>query len=184
MSRGKLISDAYKSIDIEKHYSIKDAVEVLIKNKRKKFDETVEISMNLGIDPRHADQMVRGSLSLPNGIGKNVKVAVFAKDKQAQEAISQGADIVGAEDLAKKMEDGDTSYDRVIATPDMMGVVGKIAKVLGPKGLMPNPKMGTVSNDISEAVKLAKSGQIHYKAEKNGIVQAGVGKLSFGSDKI
>jgi len=184
MARGKLIADAYKNIDVEKHYAIKDAVEVLLKNKRKNFDETIEISMNLGIDPRHADQMVRGSISLPNGIGKNVKVAVFAKDKQAEEALAQGADIVGSEDLAKKIEDGDTNYDRVIASPDMMGIVGKIAKVLGPKGLMPNPKMGTVSNDISEAVKLAKSGQIHYKAEKNGIVQAGVGKLSFGADKI
>ncbi len=184
MTRGKFIKDAYKNLDDNKIYSIKDAVEVLLDNKRNKFDESVEISMNLSIDPRHADQMVRGSVSLPNGTGKKVKVAVFAKDKEAEAAISEGADVVGGEDLAKKMQDGDTNYDRVIASPDMMVTVGKIAKVLGPKGLMPNPKMGTVSSNMAEAVKLAKSGQIQFKAEKNGIVQAAVGKLSFGSNKI
>ncbi len=184
MKRGKLISDASKNIDKTKFYQVKEAVEIILKNKRKKFDETIEISINLGIDPRHADQMVRGSVVLPNGIGKNVKVAVFAKDKNAEEALAQGADVVGSEELAKKMESGDLNYDRIIASPDMMAIVGKIAKILGPKGLMPNPKMGTVSSNIGEAVKLAKSGQIHYKAEKNGIVQAGVGKASFGIDKI
>ena len=184
MGKGKLIIDAYKDVDSSKFYSISEAVEILLKNKRTKFDETIEISMNLGIDPRHADQMVRGSVSLPNGIGKKIKVAVFAKDKNAEDALSEGADVVGAEDLAKKMEDGDLSYDRVIASPDMMGIVGKIAKILGPKGLMPNPKMGTVSSNVLEAVKLAKSGQIHFKAEKNGLVQAGVGKISFGLEKI
>ena len=184
MGKGKLIIEAYKHVDSSRFYSVSEAVEVLLKNKRTKFDETIEISMNLGIDPRHADQMVRGSVSLPNGIGKKIKVAVFAKDKNAQDALSEGADEVGAEDLAKKMEDGDLNYDRVIASPDMMGIVGKIAKILGPKGLMPNPKMGTVSSNVSEAVKLAKSGQIHFKAEKNGLVQAGVGKISFGLEKI
>ncbi len=184
MGEGKFIKDAYKSFDSSKAYNIKEAVEIILKNKRVKFDESIEISMNLGIDPRQADQMVRGSVTLPNGIGKKVRVAVFAKDKNADDALAEGADIVGAEDLAKKIEDGDLNYDRIIASPDMMVVVGKVAKILGPKGLMPNPKMGTVSSNIGEAVKLAKSGQIHFKAEKNGIVQAGIGKVSFGHDKI
>lgn len=184
MKRGKLISDAYKEVDKSKLYQVKEAIEIILKNKRKKFDETIEVSINLGIDPRHADQMVRGTVVLPNGIGKDIKVAVFAKDKNAEEAKAEGADVVGSEDLAKKMEEGDLNYDRIIASPDMMGVVGKIAKILGPKGLMPNPKMGTVSPNVGEAVKLAKSGQINFKAEKNGIVQAGVGKASFGVEKI
>ncbi len=184
MKRGKLILDAYKEVDKSKLYQVKDAIEIILKNKRKKFDETIEVSMNLGIDPRHADQMVRGTVVLPNGIGKDIKVAVFAKDKNADEAKAEGADAVGSEDLARKMEEGDLNYDRIIASPDMMGIVGKIAKILGPKGLMPNPKMGTVSPNIAEAVKLAKSGQINFKAEKNGIVQAGVGKASFGVEKI
>ncbi len=184
MKRGKLISDAYKEVDKSKLYKVKEAIEIILKNKRKKFDETIEVSINLGIDPRHADQMVRGTVVLPNGIGKDIKVAVFAKDKNAEEAKAEGADVVGSEDLAKKMEEGDLNYDRIIASPDMMGVVGKIAKILGPKGLMPNPKMGTVSPNVGEAVKLAKSGQINFKAEKNGIVQAGVGKASFGVEKI
>ena len=184
MKKGKFLDDVYKNIDSNKTFSLKEAVSILVSNKRNKFDETVEISMNLGIDPRHADQMVRGSVSLPNGIGKELKVAVFAKDKKAEDAVEAGADIVGSEDLAKKMEDGDLNYDRIIASPDMMPIVGKIAKILGPKGLMPNPKLGTVSSNITEAVKLAKSGQIHFKAEKNGIVQAGVGKISFGVENI
>ncbi len=184
MKKGKFLDDVYKNIDSNKTFSLKEAVSILVSNKRNKFDETVEISMNLGIDPRHADQMVRGSVSLPNGIGKELKVAVFAKDKKADDAVEAGADIVGSEDLAKKMEDGDLNYDRIIASPDMMPIVGKIAKILGPKGLMPNPKLGTVSSNITEAVKLAKSGQIHFKAEKNGIVQAGVGKISFGVENI
>ena len=184
MKRGKLISDAYKEVDKSKLYQVKEAIEIILKNKRKKFDDTIEVSINLGIDPRHADQMVRGTVVLRNGIGKDIKVAVFAKDKNAEEAKAEGADVVGSEDLAKKMEEGDLNYDRIIASPDMMGVVGKIAKILGPKGLMPNPKMGTVSPNVGEAVKLAKSGQINFKAEKNGIVQAGVGKASFGVEKI
>jgi large subunit ribosomal protein L1 len=140
--------------------------------------------MNLGVDPRHADQMVRGVVSLPNGNGKSMRVAVFAKDKKADEAKEAGADIVGAEELAEDMQNGNLNFDRVIATPDMMGVVGRIGKILGPKGLMPNPKLGTVTSDIKVAVEAAKAGQVQYRAEKTGIVQAGVGKISFGSDKL
>ena len=140
--------------------------------------------MTLGIDTRHADQMLRGVVSLPNGNGKNMKVAVFARDQKAIEAKEAGADVVGAEDLAEDMQKGNLNYDRIIATPDLMGVVGRIGKVLGPKGLMPNPKLGTVTADVKVAVEAAKSGQVQYRAEKTGIVQAGVGKISFGSDKL
>ena len=183
MSKGKYLSDLYKSID-NKSLNIEEAVKFIVDKKREKFDETIEISMNLGIDPRHADQMVRGVVSLPNGNGKKMKIAVFAKDKKAEEAKQAGADVVGADDLAEDMQNGNLSYDRVIATPDMMGVVGKIGKILGPKGLMPNPKLGTVTPDVKTAVEAAKSGQVQYRAEKNGIVQAGIGKISFGSDKL
>jgi large subunit ribosomal protein L1 len=140
--------------------------------------------MNLGVDPRHADQMVRGVISLPHGTGKKMRVAVFARDEKAEEAKLAGADVVGAEDLAEDMQKGNLNYDRIIATPDLMGVVGRIGKVLGPKGLMPNPKLGTVTADVKVAVEAAKSGQVQYRAEKTGIVQAGVGKVSFGSEKI
>ncbi len=183
MSKGKYLSDLYKSID-NKSLNIEEAVKFIVDKKREKFDETIEISMNLGIDPRHADQMVRGVVSLPNGNGKKMKIAVFAKDKKAEEAKQAGADVVGADDLAEDMQKGNLSYDRVIATPDMMGIVGKIGKILGPKGLMPNPKLGTVTPDVKTAVEAAKSGQVQYRAEKNGIVQAGIGKISFGSDKL
>ena len=183
MSKGKYLSDLYKSID-NKSLNIEEAVKFIVDKKRDKFDETIEISMNLGIDPRHADQMVRGVVSLPNGNGKKMKIAVFAKDKKAEEAKQAGADVVGADDLAEDMQKGNLSYDRVIATPDMMGIVGKIGKILGPKGLMPNPKLGTVTPDVKTAVEAAKSGQVQYRAEKNGIVQAGIGKISFGSDKL
>ena len=183
MKKGKYLSDLYKSID-KKIFSVEEAVNFIVDKKRNKFDETIEISMNLGIDPRHADQMVRGVVSLPNGNGKTMKVAVFAKDSKADEAKSAGADIVGAEDLADDMQKGNLDYDRVISTPDLMGVVGRIGKILGPKGLMPNPKLGTVTMDIKSAVEAAKSGQVQYRAEKNGIVQAGIGKVSFGSDKL
>ena len=183
MKKGKYLTDLYKDIE-NKSLNVSDAVKFIVDKKRNKFDETLEISMNLGIDPRHADQMVRGVVSLPNGNGKNMKVAVFAKDLKAQEAKEAGADIVGAEDLADDMENGNLNYDRVIATPDMMGVVGKIGKTLGPKGLMPNPKLGTVTADIKVAVEAAKSGQVQYRAEKTGIVQAGIGKISFGSEKL
>ena len=183
MKKGKYLSDLYNKID-KKSFNVEDAVKFIVDEKRDKFDETIEISMNLGIDPRHADQMVRGVVSLPNGNGKTMKVAVFAKDTKSDEAKSAGADIVGAEDLADDMQKGNLDYDRVIATPDLMGVVGRIGKILGPKGLMPNPKLGTVTMDIKSAVEAAKSGQVQYRAEKNGIVQAGIGKVSFGSDKL
>ena len=183
MSKGKYLSDLYKSID-NKSLNIEEAVKFIVDKKREKFDETIEISMNLGIDPRHADQMVRGVVSLPNGNGKKMKIAVFAKDKKAEEAKQAGADVVGADELAEDMQKGNLSYDRIIATPDMMGIVGKIGKILGPKGLMPNPKLGTVTPDVKTAVEAAKSGQVQYRAEKNGIVQAGIGKVSFGSDKL
>ena len=183
MTKGKYLSDLYKSIE-NKSFNVDEAIKFIVDKKREKFDETIEISMNLGIDPRHADQMVRGVVSLPNGNGKMMKIAVFAKDKKAEEAKQAGADVIGAEDLAEDMQKGNLDYDRVIATPDMMGVVGKIGKVLGPKGLMPNPKLGTVTTDIKAAVEAAKSGQVQYRAEKTGIVQAGIGKMSFGSDKL
>ena len=173
----------YKIID-NKSLNLGEAVEVFVNAKKKKFDETIEVSMNLGIDPRHADQMVRGVVSLPHGNGKEMKVAVFAKDQKAEEAKNAGADVVGAEELAEDMQKGNLNYDRIIATPDMMGVVGRIGKILGPKGLMPNPKLGTVTADVKLAVEAAKSGQVQYRAEKNGLVQAGVGKVSFGSEKI
>ena len=183
MTKGKYLSDLYKSIE-NKSFNVDEAIKFIVDKKREKFDETIEISMNLGVDPRHADQMVRGVVSLPNGNGKVMKIAVFAKDKKAEEAKQAGADVTGAEDLAEDMQKGNLDYDRVIATPDMMGVVGKIGKVLGPKGLMPNPKLGTVTPDVKAAVEAAKSGQVQYRAEKTGIVQAGIGKMSFGSDKL
>ena len=183
MKKGKYLSDLYNNID-KKSFNVEEAIKFIVDNKRLKFDETIEISMNLGIDPRHADQMVRGVVSLPNGNGKTMKVAVFAKDAKADEAKSAGADIVGAEDLADEMQKGNLDYDRVIATPDLMGVVGRIGKTLGPKGLMPNPKLGTVTVDVKSAVEASKSGQVQYRAEKTGIVQAGIGKVSFGSEKL
>jgi len=183
VKKSKHLVDMNKKIQ-ETDFDLAGAVNFFIDNKKSKFDETLEISMNLGIDPRHADQMVRGVVSLPNGNGKKMRVAVFAKDEKAKEATEAGADIVGTDDLAEDMQKGNLNYDRIIATPDLMGVVGRIGKVLGPKGLMPNPKLGTVTADVKSAVEAAKSGQVQYRAEKNGIVQAGIGKLSFGSDKL
>ena len=183
MKKSKNLTDMYKNID-NKSFNVGEAVNFFVDSKKKKFDETIEVSMNLGIDPRHADQMVRGVVSLPHGNGKNMKVAVFARDQKAEEAKSAGADVVGAEDLAEDMQKGNLDYDRIIATPDLMGVVGRIGKILGPKGLMPNPKLGTVTADVKLAVEAAKSGQVQYRAEKTGIVQAGVGKVSFGSEKL
>jgi large subunit ribosomal protein L1 len=183
MKKSKYLVDINKKIQ-NKDFDLGSAVSFFVDNKRSKFDETIEISMNLGIDPRHADQMVRGVVSLPNGNGKEMRVAVFARDEKAKEATEAGADVVGAEDLAEDMQKGNLNYDRIIATPDLMGVVGRIGKILGPKGLMPNPKLGTVTADIKSAVEAAKSGQVQYRAEKNGIVQAGVGKVSFGADKL
>ena len=183
MKKSKNLTDMYKNID-NKSFNVGEAVNFFVDSKKKKFDETIEVSMNLGIDPRHADQMVRGVVSLPHGNGKKMKVAVFARDQKAEEAKSAGADVVGAEDLAEDMQKGNLDYDRIIATPDLMGVVGRIGKILGPKGLMPNPKLGTVTADVKLAVEAAKSGQVQYRAEKTGIVQAGVGKISFGSEKL
>jgi len=183
MKKSKSLIDMYKVID-NKSLNLGEAVEIFVNAKKKKFDETIEVSMNLGIDPRHADQMVRGVVSLPHGNGKQMKVAVFARDQKAEDAKNAGADVVGAEELAEDMQKGNLNYDRVIATPDLMGVVGRIGKILGPKGLMPNPKLGTVTADVKSAVEAAKSGQVQYRAEKNGLVQAGVGKVSFGSEKI
>ena len=183
MKKSKSLIDMYKIID-NKSLNLDEAVEIFVNAKKKRFDETIEVSMNLGIDPRHADQMVRGVVSLPHGNGKEMKVAVFAKDQKAEEAKNAGADVVGGEELAEEMQKGNLNYDRIIATPDMMGVVGRIGKILGPKGLMPNPKLGTVTADVKLAVEAAKSGQVQYRAEKNGLVQAGVGKVSFGSEKI
>ena len=183
MKKSKSLIDMYKVID-NKSLNLDEAVEIFVNAKKKKFDETIEVSMNLGIDPRHADQMVRGVVSLPHGNGKQMKVAVFARDQKAEDAKNAGADVVGAEELAEDMQKGNLNYDRVIATPDLMGVVGRIGKILGPKGLMPNPKLGTVTADVKSAVEAAKSGQVQYRAEKNGLVQAGVGKVSFGSEKI
>ena len=167
------------AIDRDKLYGVEEAIKMLKENASKKFDESIEIAMNLGIDTRHADQQVRNVVSLPAGTGKTVKVAVFAKGDKAEEALKAGADKVGAEDLMEDMQNGNLDYDRVIATPDMMGVVGRLGKVLGPKGLMPNPKLGSVTPNVGEAVKAAKGGQIEFRAEKAGIIHAGIGKASF-----
>ena len=177
--QGKRYKKVSEGLDREKTYDLGEAVKMVKAGAKAKFDETVEISMNLGIDPRHADQMVRGVVSLPNGTGKSVRVAVFARGAKAEEAKAAGADIVGAEDLAEKITGGTMDFERCIATPDMMGVVGRLGKVLGPRGLMPNPKLGSVTMDVASAVKAAKAGQVEFRAEKAGIVHAGVGKASF-----
>ena len=186
MSRkGKRLSGAYESIDREKDYTLADAVKIIKDTAAKtKFDETVEVAINLGVDPRHADQMVRGTVSLPHGTGKSVKVVVFAKDDKAKEAEEAGADLVGAEELAQKIQGGEIDFERCIATPDMMAVVARLGKVLGPKGLMPNPKLGTVTPDVASAVKAAKAGQIEFRVEKQGIIHAGVGKASFSEEAL
>ena len=182
---GKKMRAARELVDRNKFYTVEDAVKILKgAAKNRKFDESIEISMNLAVDPAHADQMVRGMVSLPNGTGKTMRVAVFAKDAKAKEAKDAGADLVGADDLAEIILKGEINFDRLIATPDMMGVVGRLGKVLGPKGLMPNPKLGTVTPDVKKAVKDAKGGSIEFRAEKTGIVQAGVGKASFDEAKI
>jgi len=164
--------------------SVEDAIALIKGNANTKFDETIEIAMNLGVDPRHADQMVRGVVGLPNGTGKTVRVAVFARGPKAEEATAAGADIVGAEDLMEIVQGGKIEFDRCIATPDMMPVVGRLGKVLGPRNLMPNPKVGTVTMDVADAVKAAKGGEVQFKAEKAGVVHAGVGKVSFDADKL
>ena len=173
-----------ETVDRDKLYASDEALKIVKGNATSKFDETIEIAMNLAVDPRHADQMVRGVVSLPSGTGKDVRVAVFAKDAKADEAKEAGADTVGAEDLMEAMQGGDLNYDRVIATPDMMGVVGRLGKILGPKGLMPNPKLGTVTPDVAKAVQDAKGGQVEFRAEKAGIVHSTIGKASFSEDDL
>ena len=179
MSKGKRIRAAREKMDREKAYGLTEAVKLVKESASAKFDETVELSMNLGVDPRHADQNVRGVVSLPNGTGRAVRIAVFAKGDKAAEAEAAGADIVGAEDLAEKIQKGEIDFDRCVATPDMMGTVGKLGRILGPRGLMPNPKLGTVTQDVAEAVKAGKGGQVEFRVEKAGIIHAGVGKVSF-----
>ena len=171
-------------LDRDKAYEITEAVKMLKERATAKFDETIEVAMNLGVDPRHADQMVRGVVNLPNGTGRDVRVAVFARGPKAEEATAAGADIVGAEDLVETVQKGEINFDRCIATPDMMPLVGRLGKVLGPRGMMPNPKVGTVTMDITAAVKASKGGAVEFRVEKAGIVHAGVGKASFEADKI
>ena len=182
--RSKRLKAAYQSFDKMIPQNVSEAIRLIVGNKKTKFDETIEISMNLGVDPRHADQMVRGVVALPNGTGKSVRVAVFTKEDKADEAKAAGADLVGAEDLAEEIQNGKIDFDRCIATPDMMAVVGKLGKVLGPKGLMPNPKLGTVTPNIADAIKAAKGGEIEFRVEKAGIVQAGIGKSSFAQEAL
>lgn len=176
---GKRMRKAYENLDHLAVVSLTEAVNIIKTRATAKFDETIEIAINLNVDTRKADQNVRGMVSLPNGTGKNLRVAVFARDEKAKEALAAGADLVGAEELAEKIQAGEMNFDRCIATPDMMMLVGRLGKVLGPRGLMPNPKLGTVTVNVAEAVKAAKGGQIEYRAEKSGIVHAGVGKASF-----
>jgi large subunit ribosomal protein L1 len=184
MRQTKRLKAAYATVDRGKAYPLADAIKLAKSNARAKFDETIEISMNLGIDPRHADQMVRGLVGLPNGTGKTVRVGVFARGPKAEEAEAAGADVVGAEDLAEKIQAGDIQFDRCIATPDMMALVGRLGKILGPRGLMPNPRLGTVTMDVRGAIAAAKAGQVEFRAEKAGIVHAGIGKASFEDEKL
>ncbi|HUZ65680.1 MAG TPA: 50S ribosomal protein L1 [Acetobacteraceae bacterium] len=184
MAMNKRLANGYTSFDRTRTYALGEAIKLVKTNAKAKFDETVELSMNLGIDPRHADQMVRGLVSLPNGTGKTVRVGVFARGAKAEEAAAAGADVVGADDLAEKVQAGEIAFDRCIATPDMMALVGRLGKILGPRGLMPNPKLGTVTMDVKGAITAAKSGQVEFRAEKAGIIHAGIGKASFPEEKL
>lgn len=181
---GKRIVNAYKNVEKDKAYALKDAIKIVKENATAKFDETVDLAINLGVDPKYADQMIRGVCPLPHGNGKKIRVAVFAQGEKADEAKAAGADIVGAEDLIESILAGKIDFDRCIATPDMMGLAGRVARVLGPKGLMPNPKLGTVTADVTTAIAKAKAGEVQYRVEKTGIVHAGVAKVSFSEDKI
>ena len=181
---GKRTRAAREAVAEKREISLDEAVNLIKSNANAKFDETVEIAMNLGVDPRHADQMVRGKVTLPNGTGKDVRVAVFARGPKAEEATEAGADIVGAEDLMETIQSGKIEFDRCIATPDMMPLVGRLGKILGPRNLMPNPKVGTVTMDVAQAVQAAKGGEVQFKAEKAGVVHAGVGKASFEAQKL
>ena len=181
---GKRFASALKNVDRKADYTVDSAVELVKKNATAKFDETVEVAINLGVDPRHADQMVRGVCNLPNGTGRSLRVAVFAKDAKAEEAKKAGADVVGADDLAAKVQAGEMDFDKVIATPDMMPLVGRLGKILGPKGMMPNPKVGTVTMDVAKAVADSKGGAVGFRVEKAGVIQAGVGKASFSQKAL
>ncbi|MCP1197801.1 50S ribosomal protein L1 [Notoacmeibacter sp. MSK16QG-6] len=181
---GKRTEKAREGIDRTKNYDLSEAVSLIKDRATAKFDETIEVAFNLGVDPRHADQMVRGVVNLPNGTGRDVRVAVFARGDKAEEATAAGADVVGAEDLVEQVQGGKIDFDRVIATPDMMPLVGRLGKVLGPRGMMPNPKVGTVTPDVTAAVKASKGGAVEFRVEKAGIVHAGVGKASFDADKL
>jgi large subunit ribosomal protein L1 len=182
--RGKRYLEAKSNVEAEKRYPLKEAVELLVRTARAKFDETVDAAIRLGVNPKHADQMVRGSVVLPNGLGKTVRVLVFAKGEKEKEAMEAGADYTGSDELIEKVKNGWLEFDRVIATPDMMGSVGKLGKILGPRGLMPNPKVGTVTFDVGRAVKELKAGKVEFRVEKAGIVHCPVGKVSFGPEKI
>ena len=184
MAHNKRIAKARNGVDREKLYTLDEALGLIKERANAKFDETIEIAMNLGVDPRHADQMVRGVCNLPNGSGRTLRVGVFARGAKADEAKAAGADVVGAEDLVEIVNGGKIDFDRCIATPDMMPLVGRLGKVLGPRGMMPNPKVGTVTMDITGAVKAAKGGAVEFRVEKAGIVHAGIGKASFGADKL
>src|SRR4051812_49957418 len=184
MAIGKRLKSAREGVDREKLYPLADAIKMVKERAKSKFDETIEIAMNLGVDPRHADQMVRGVVTLPNGTGRTLRVGVFARGAKAEEAKAAGADVVGAEDLVEKVQGGQIDFDRCIATPDMMPLVGRLGKVLGPRGMMPNPKIGTVTMDVANAVKGAKGGSVEFRVEKAGIIQAGVGKASFQENQL
>jgi len=184
MAAGKRMKKVREGVDPAKAYSLPEAVKMVKERAKAKFDETIEIAMNLGVDPTHADQMVRGVVTLPNGTGRTLRVGVFARGAKADEAKAAGADVVGAEDLVEKVNKGEIDFDRCIATPDMMPLVGRLGKVLGPRGIMPNPKVGTVTMDVTNAVKGAKGGSVEFRVEKAGIVQAGVGKASFSEEKL
>jgi large subunit ribosomal protein L1 len=184
MAQGKKYKAALELVDREKRYSVEEACSIVGKTGKKKFDETVDVAIRLGVDPKHAEQMVRGAVVLPHGIGKAVRVAVFAKGDKAKEAEAAGADVVGAEELAAKVQEGWLDFDKAIATPDMMGVVGRLGKVLGPRGLMPNPKVGTVTTDVARAVRETKAGKVEFRVEKAGIVHAPIGKASFEAKKL
>src|SRR5881394_430378 len=184
MAIGKRLKKAREGVDREKLYPLADAIKMVKERAKSKFDETIEIAINLGVDPRHADQMVRGVVTLPNGTGRTLRVGVFARGAKAEEALAAGADVVGAEDLVTKVQGGAIDFDRCIATPDMMPLVGRLGKVLGPRGMMPNPKIGTVTMDVTAAVKGAKGGSVEFRVEKAGIIQAGIGKASFTEAKL
>jgi large subunit ribosomal protein L1 len=184
MSIGKRVTKSREGIDVNKAYPLEEAIKLIKERAKAKFDETIEIAMNLGVDPRHADQMVRGVVNLPNGTGRTLRVGVFARGAKADEARAAGADVVGAEDLVEIVQKGEINFDRCIATPDLMPLVGRLGKVLGPRGMMPNPKVGTVTMDIKGAVQGAKGGSVEFRVEKAGIIQAGVGKASFSAEKL